>query len=277
MSPEEPDPLEVELVLEAIRLRYGYDFRNYSSDSIARRLKLAAAKVGAAHLGDLIHRLVHDPQVFISVLDTLTVRFTEMFRDPSFFQAFRALVLPILRTYPQLKIWHAGCASGEEVYSTAILLIEANLYERTHLYATDVSSVALEQAREGVYPLSTFSVSADKYKHAGGSRPFTDYWSIGYGHVAIREDVRRNVHFFQHDLVSDYALGEMHVIICRNVLMYFDQQLRQRVYSMFSDGLCRGGFLCLGTSESIPPQQREAYDEVSSAARIFRHRSYRDA
>src|SRR5690606_27387796 len=125
ISPDEPDPLEVELVLQAIQARYGYDFRNYSPDSMGRRLKLAAAKVGAAHLGELLHRLLRDPQVFSSVLDTLTVRFTEMFRDPDFYQALRSYVLPILRTYPQLKIWHAGCASGEEAYSTAMLLIEA--------------------------------------------------------------------------------------------------------------------------------------------------------
>ncbi len=276
MSLEEPDKLEVELVLQAIQSRYGYDFRNYSADSIARRLQLAAVKVGALHLGDLLHRLLRDVDVFTSVLDSLTVRFTELFRDPSFYLAFRSNVLPILRTYPQLKIWHAGCASGEEVYSTAILLSEEGLYDRSQIYATDISTVALEQAREGVYPAGTLPKSSEQYLCAGGKSDFAQYWSVGYGHIAAVESLRRNVHFFQHNLVSDYALGEMHVIICRNVLMYFNQELRERVFGMFAKGLYRGGFLCLGSNEALPTHQRGAYDELCPSERIFRHRSYGD-
>ncbi|HKY41207.1 MAG TPA: protein-glutamate O-methyltransferase CheR [Polyangiaceae bacterium] len=265
--------LELRLLLEAIYLRYGYDFRKYAEDSMARRVQAAAAKVGARHLGELQHRLLTEPETFSGVLDVLTVRVTEMFRDPSFYRALQQLVVPVLRTYPQLKIWHAGCASGEEVYATAILLTEAGLYERSQIYATDMSSVAVEQAREGVYLEALLSTFEQNYRAAGGARDFDSYWSRAYGRVSIRPALKQNVHFFQHDLVSDYSLGEMHVVFCRNVLIYFGDELRQRVFRLFADGLVHGGFLCLGSSESLPAAQRPFYQELSSADRIFRQRS----
>jgi chemotaxis protein methyltransferase CheR len=263
--------LELQLLLEAIYLRYGYDFRQYAEDSMERRAQAAAAKVGARHLGELQHRLLREPEIFSGILDVLTVRVTEMFRDPGFYRALRQLVLPVLHTYPQLKIWHAGCASGEEVYATAILLTEAGLYERTQIYATDMSSVAVEQAREGVYLETLLEGFEKNYRAGGGERDFDAYWSRAYGRISIRPSLKQNVHFFQHDLVSDYSLGEMHVIFCRNVLIYFGDELRQRVFSLFADGLARGGFLCLGASESLPPAQRPYYQELSAADRIFRH------
>jgi len=273
--PDEPsaEQLELRLLLEAIYLRYGYDFRSYAEDSIARRVQAAAAKVGARHLGELQHRLLREPETFSGILDVLTVRVTEMFRDPGFYRALQQLVLPVLRTYPQLKIWHAGCASGEEVYATAILLTEAGLYERSQIYATDMSSIAVEQAREGVYLETLLEGFEKNYRAAGGERDFDAYWSRAYGHVSIRPALKQNVHFFQHDLVSDYSLGEMHVIFCRNVLIYFGEGLRQRVFSLFADGLARGGFLCLGASEALPAAQRPFYQELSAADRIFRQRS----
>jgi chemotaxis protein methyltransferase CheR len=265
--------LELRLLLEAIYLRYGYDFRRYAEDSIARRVQTAAAKVGARHLGELQHRLLREPEIFSDILDMLTVRVTEMFRDPGFYRALRQLVLPVLRTYPQLKIWHAGCASGEEVYATAILLTEAGLYERSQIYATDMSSLAVEQAREGVYLENVLESFEQNYRAAGGEQDFDAYWSRAYGRISIRPALKQNVHFFQHDLVSDYSLGEMHVIFCRNVLIYFGDELRQRVFELFADGLARGGFLCLGASEALPAAQRPFYQELSAADRIFRQRS----
>jgi chemotaxis protein methyltransferase CheR len=267
------EQLEVKLLLEAIYLRYGYDFRKYAEESIGRRVQAAAARVGVRHLGELQHRLLVEPELFGNILDVLTVRVTEMFRDPSFYRALKKLVLPLLRTYPQLKIWHAGCASGEEVYATAILLTEAGLYERAQIYATDMSSVALEQAREGIYPQASHAGFERNYRSAGGQLDFDAYWSSAYGRVSIRPELKRNVHFFQHDLVSDYSLGEMHLIFCRNVLIYFGEELRQRVFALFSDGLARGGFLCLGASEALPTAQRAFYQELSAAERIFRQRS----
>ncbi len=268
----EAEQLEVSLLLEAIHSRYGYDFRNYAPDSMRRRVAAAAAKVGAKHLGELQHRLLREPQTFSTILDVLTVRVTDMFRDPAFYRALKTLVVPVLRTYPRLKIWHSGCASGEEVYATAIVLSEAGLYDRAQIYATDMSSVAVAQAREGVYPESMFDEFARNYREAAGEQDFSRYWSRAYGSISIVPALKRNVHVFQHDLVSDYSLGEMQLIFCRNVLIYFGDELRQRVFQLFADGLLRSGFLCLGASEALPPQQRSQYDEVSAAARIYRHR-----
>lgn len=268
----EADQLEAALVLEAIHARYGYDFRSYTADSITRRVHAAAAKVGAAHLGELLHRVVHEPEVFATVLEVLTVKVTEMFRDPPLYRALKRLVLPVLRTYPQLKIWHAGCASGQEVYATAIMLSEAGLYDRAQIYATDMSHTAVAQAREGLYAEDTLAGYASNYREAGGEQDFDAYWSRAYGHASIRPALKRNVHFFQHDLVSDYSLGEMQLIFCRNVLIYFGSELRQRVFRLFADGLGRGGFLCLGASEALPPAQQSEYVEVSANDRIFRRR-----
>jgi len=276
MSPgaeAEAEQLEVHLVLEAIHARYGYDFRQYGRDSMTRRLVAAAAKIGAKHLGELQHRLVREPEVFSAILDVLTVRVTEMFRDPPFYRALQQMVLPVLRTYPQLKIWHAGCASGEEVYTTAILLSEAGLYERAQIYATDMSSVAVQQARDGVYPERMLEDFTRNYLAVGGERQFASYWSRAYGSISISPALKKNVHVFQHDLVSDYSLGEMNVIFCRNVLIYFGSELRQRVFTLFADGLSRGGFLCLGSSEGLPELERARYQEVAGPERIFRRRS----
>lgn len=273
MSDDPLEALEVRLLLDGIKARYGYDFRQYAADSMLRRVRAAAAKVGAKHLGELQHRLLHEPEVFSVVLDVLTVRVTEMFRDPSFYRALRQLVLPVLRTYPQLKIWHAGCASGEEVYATAILLSEAGLYERTQIYATDVSSVAVEQTREGVYLDTALLEFERNYRQSGGEGDLGAYFSRAYGRVSVRPTLKKNVHVFQHDLVSDYSLGEMQVIFCRNVLIYFGDELRQRAFALFADALSRGGFLCLGASEALPSQQRARYQEVAPNERIFRQRS----
>ena len=272
-GPDAHTPLEVRLLLEAIYERHGYDFREYTADSIERRVLTAAAQLGASNLGELQHRVIHHPADFAAVLDVLTVRVTEMFRDPSFYRALRDLVLPLLRSYPELKIWHAGCASGEEVYATAILLKESNLYDRAQIYATDVSGVAIEQAREGVYPDSQLSAFAANYYASGGTEDFESYWSRGYGRISIRESLRANAHFFQHDLVSDYSPGEMHLIFCRNVLIYFGAELRQRVFGLIGDTLAHRGFLCLGASEGLPANQRESYEDMSRAERIFRRRS----
>jgi chemotaxis protein methyltransferase CheR len=274
MLPEtELEELELRLLLDAIHTCYGYDFRKYAVDSMRRRVAAAAAKVGVRHLGELQHRLLREPQTFSAILDVLTVRVTEMFRDPPVYQALRELVLPSLRTYPQLKIWHAGCASGEEAYATAILLSEAGLYERSQIYATDMSSVAVEQARDGVYPEGMLSDFARNYRDSGGQRDFDGYWSRAYGNISILPALKRNVHVFQHNLACDYSLGEMQLIVCRNVLIYFSDELRQRAFELFGAGLARGGFLCLGASEALPAQQRSKFQEVSGSARIYRQRS----
>jgi len=268
----ESEQIEVRLVLEAIHLKYGYDFRDYSSQAIERRVKSALKKSGLAHLGELLHRLLNEPPFFARLVDDLTIQVSEMFRGPAFYRTFGDRVLPILRTYPKLKIWHAGCASGEEVYTTAILLAEADLYDRIQIYATDISSRALDQAKEGVYAAARAESFAKNYASAGGKQRFQDYYSSRYEHIALRETLRRNIVFFQHDLMHDYALGEMNVIFCRNVLMYFGDALRERVLPMLARGLYRGGFLCLGESETIPASQTSTFAAFAANDRIYRRR-----
>jgi chemotaxis protein methyltransferase CheR len=237
-----------------------------------RRLEAAAAKVGAAHFGELQHRLLYEPEIFSVVLDMLTVRVTEMFRDPDFYRAVRDLVLPMLRTYPQLKIWHAGCASGEEVYATAILLADAGIYDRVQIYATDVSAAAVAQARDGVYSEASFDQFEANYRAMGGN-DLARYFSRAYGSVSVLPSLKRNVHVFQHDLVSDYSLGEMQLVFCRNVLIYFGLALRRRVLGLFDEALSGGGFLCLGASEALPTDESEKYRQLVPTLRIFQRRS----
>jgi chemotaxis protein methyltransferase CheR len=264
--------IEVRLVLEAIYARYGYDFRDYTPESISRRLQTALTKSGAAHFGEFQHRLLTEPAFFASVIDDLTVQVSAMFRDPNFYRTFREHVIPTLRTYPQIKIWHAGCATGEEVYTMAILLHEENLYDRAQIYATDVSSRAIEQAREGVYSESEAASFEANYVQSGGRGQFTDHCSSAYGCIAIKETLRKNVVFFQHDLVTDHALGEMHVVFCRNVLIYFGETLRERVFDLITGCLFRGGFVCLGNSERVPSSRAEHFEAIGPVERIYRKR-----
>ena len=272
-EPSEIEAIEQRLVLEAIHQRYGYDLRNYQPESLRRRLKACLARSGLAHFGELQHRLLESPEFFSSLLDQLTVQVSEMFRDPAFYRVFRERVVPLLRTYPEIRIWHAGCASGEEPYASAILLAEEQLIDRTQIYATDLSARAVERAREGVFPDSLIALFSENYRQAGGKRQFMDHCSAAYGKFTLAEALRESVVFFQHDLVSDYALGEMQVVFCRNVLIYFASDVRTRVLSMFGDSLCRGGFLCLGANESLPRAFTRDFSEFSAEQRIFQKRA----
>ncbi len=246
------ESIEIQLFLEGVHARYGYDLREYAKPSMRRRVLAALAFSGAPNLGELLHRVLNDRELFTEVLERLTVRVSELFRDPEFYRAYRATVVPLLRTYPRLKIWHAGCASGEEAYSSAIVLCDEGLYDRTQIYATDLSPRALEHAKDGVYPGAVLPAFETKHQLAGGISPLEDHVTTAYGQIAMREHVRRNILFFQHDLVNDHVFGEMHVIFCRNVLMYFGEDLRERVLRKLAASLCPGGFLCLGSSERPP-------------------------
>jgi chemotaxis protein methyltransferase CheR len=271
----EPDveDLEVSLLLDAIASKYGHDLRGYHPASMKRRVQTALSKSGAVSLGDLQHRLLHDPTLFASVLDDLTVQVSEMFRDPSMYLKFRREVVPILRTYPQLKIWHAGCSSGEEVYASAILLREEGLYDRTQIYATDLSPGALARAREGVYSEERMITFGANYRAAGGEGRLEDHTTSGYGAVAFAASLRKNVLFFHHDLVGDHVFGQMQVIFCRNVLIYFGREFRMRVMTKLAAGLCRGGFLVLGSSEHLGrAEQRLGFAEFDAREHIYRYR-----
>jgi chemotaxis protein methyltransferase CheR len=273
MSPElDVEELEIRLLLEAIHARYGYRFQDYAPSSMRRRVKVALARSGLGNFGDLQHRLLVDADFFATMLDDLTVRVSDVFRDPSFYRVFREAVVPILHTYPLLKIWHAGCASGEEVYTMAILLAEEKLYERSQIYATDMSLKALELARAGVYAEDQTPNFAKNYLESGGKQRFEDYYSRAYGRIVVRENLRRNIVFFQHDLASDHALGEMHVVLCRNVLIYFGAALRGRALGIFGDCLEHGGFLCLGKNEGLPADASARFSEFSASERIYRRR-----
>jgi chemotaxis protein methyltransferase CheR len=266
------EEIEVRLVLEAIYARYGYDFRGYAPEAMRRRVQAALARSGERHLGTFQHRILSEPEFFGRAVDDLTVQVSELFRDPHFYRAFRERVVPRLRTYPQIKIWHAGCASGEEVYASAILLAEENLYERAQIYATDMSKHAVERASEGTYAASQVDLFAENYRRAGGLRRLEDYFSLHSGRIAIDERWKRNVVFCQHDLASDYGPGEMQVVFCRNVLIYFGTTLRERAFGVFADSLCRGGFLCLGGSERVEPSCEGVFGEFAAVERIFRRK-----
>jgi chemotaxis protein methyltransferase CheR len=266
----EAERIELGLVLDAIHARYGYDLRGYAQAPLQRRLRSLLARTGAVHLGELQHRLLHDAQFFGSVLHSLTVQVSAMFRDPTFYRALRQRVIPILRTYPEIKIWHAGCSSGEEAYAMAVLLVEEGLYDRTRIYATDISAAALERAREGVYDLECARAFSNDYAASGGTRALEEYYRVQRGQIVVDERLRRNMVFFQHNLVSDHSLGEMHVILCRNVLIYFGAPLRERVLGTLATGLRRGGFLCLGASESLPESRSREFGNFESLERIYR-------
>jgi chemotaxis protein methyltransferase CheR len=265
---EETEALEVRLLLEAINAQYGYDLRDYAASSMRRRVLAALARSGLPHLGELQHKVLADPVFFAAVLDALTVRVSELFRDPGFCLAFRSQVVPILRTYPLFKIWHAGCANGEEIYTTAIILQEEGLYDRAQIYATDLSHEALDQARQGIYPAAHLPRFTENYQRAGGRASLAAYYTEAYDRLAMRESLRRNVVFFQHNLVSDHVFGEMNVIVCRNVLIYFGPALKERVLQKFEQSLCPRGFLCLGTSEHL--SSHKAFAEFAGRDRIFR-------
>lgn len=271
MSSDDTERIEIRLLCEAIHQRYGYDFRNYAADSLERRLRAAMQRLGVPNLGELMHRTLTDPGVFRSLLSHLTVQVTEMFRDPTFYAAFRREVVPVLRTYPELKVWHAGCATGEEVYATAIVLMEENLYDRSQIYGTDIDQTAIDRARDGIYDDSHLDDFAESYRLAGGKGALSDYITQRYSRFAVAQKLRSNVVFFQHDLTCDYALGEMTVIFFRNVGIYFNEMLRERVYSMLQAGLRPGGFLCLGASETVPLSLRGPLAEFVARERIWRN------
>lgn len=271
VATDDTEALEIRLLLEAIYAQYGYDLRDYALSSMHRRVQAALVASGLPHLGELQHRLLVDPTFFAEVLETLTVRVSELFRDPDFYLAFRAQVVPVLRTYPLFKIWHAGCANGEEVYAMAIMLQEEGLYDRAQIYATDLSHEALDHARQGIYPSAQLAKFTDNYQRAGGTAGLAAYYTEAYDRLAMRESLRRNVVFFQHNLVSDHVFAEMNVIVCRNVLIYFGPSLKERVLAKFEQSLCPRGFLCLGTSEHLTSYPtHKSFEEFAPRERIYR-------
>lgn len=274
------EEIEIQLVLEAMQLRYGYDFTGYSRETIRRRLASNLSKTGlkgrqsrCERISDMIPKILHDPEFFGSIVRDISITVTEMFRDSSVYLALREKVLPVLRTYPFINIWHAGCATGQEVYSLAIVLKEEGLYDRSQIYATDMNDDALSKAREGIYPINEIGSYTRNYQQSGGRKSFADYYHAKYDHACIDQSLKRNITFANHNLVTDGVFAEMHLVLCRNVFIYFDKALQNRVLRLFSDSLCRGGFLCLGGSESLAfsAVERE-FSEFAGDEKIYRKR-----
>lgn len=243
--------IEVNLLLEAIYQRYGYDFRQYSQASIQRRLLHHLTKTEFPTISDLIPKILHDEAFFTALFFDLSVTVTEMFRDPWFYLALRKKVVPFLKTFPFINVWQAGCATGEEVYSLAILLKEEGLYDRARIYATDFNDAVLEKAKARIYPLERIKEYSLNYQKAGGQKSLADYYRARYQSIIIDASLQDHITFANHNLATDGVFGEMHLILCRNVLIYFDRTLQNRVLSIFRDSLCYNGFLCLGSKETI--------------------------
>ena len=268
-----PTDLEIELrtLVEAVYLKYNYDFRDYTGASRKRRLLLAMREMECATVSALQEKVMHDPGAFARLLGYLTIPVTEMFRDPEYYAALRAEVLPVLKTYPSLKIWIAGCSTGEEVYSMAILLSEEGLLERSIVYATDINPGALEAARRGVFPLDRMRLYTENYQKAGGVRAFSDYYTAAYGGALFDRALVENVSFADHSLATDTVFSETHFISCRNVMIYFNRRLQDRVLDLFHESLCHRGFLGLGSKESIEFSSHAArFELLARRERLYR-------
>lgn len=248
---ENIEELEMGLLLEGVRRIYGVDFSGYTQGSLRRRLRHWLAESPFDSISHAQASVLRDARVFASLLQGITINVTEMFRDPPLFRAMRDQVIPFLQAHPFVKIWHAGCASGEEAYSMAILLHEAGLQGRYRMYATDINDAVLGRAREGIYPLKAMQSSTRNYHASGGVASFADYYTACYGHAAFSASLREHLVFGHHDLAADTGLDDMHLVLCRNVMIYFKPALKARCLALFDGCLLPGGFLCLGSKEAL--------------------------
>jgi chemotaxis protein methyltransferase CheR len=268
---EEVERLEIDLLLEGIFRRYGFDFREYAPASLKRRLWRRISAEGLTSVSALQDRILHDPACMERLLLDLSINVTAMFRDPSFYAAFREKVVPQLRTYPFTRIWNAGCSTGEEAYSIAILLEEEGVYDKARIYATDINETVLDQAKAGVFPLDKMREYTQNYIKAGGKRAFSEYYIAAYDGARFDRSLTRNILFAQHNLVSDGSFNEFNVIICRNVMIYFDKTLQDHVHELFYDSLAMFGSLCLGQKESIGfSPYIGSFEELDRDAKIYR-------
>ncbi|MDB5081388.1 MAG: methyltransferase, CheR-type [Chloroflexi bacterium] len=268
---QERENLEIELLLEAIFRYYGFDFRDYAPASLRRRIIKARDQEGISTITGLTERLLHNPNYLDRFVQALSVNVTSMFRDPEFFLTFRKKVVPMLRTYPSIQIWNAGCSTGEEAYSLAILLEEEGLYARTRIYATDINEEVLKKAREGIFPLEDMKDYTANYMKAGGEKSFSEYYSANYGNAIMRPGLGKNITFAQHNLVTDGPFNQFQVICCRNVTIYFNKELKNRVHELLYQSLVNFGILGLGSKESIhftPKQGR--YEQVENTISLYR-------
>ncbi|NCI46593.1 CheR family methyltransferase [Sediminibacterium soli] len=268
------DRAAIEDILRVVARHYGYDFSGYAYASLVRRINRFAQETRCGSLYDLKYRLLNDEHSFRHFLAEITVNVTEMFRDPLYYRVLREKVLPVLASYPIIKIWHAGCSSGEEVFSMCILLQEYGLLERTQLHATDINPANLDKARKGILPLRSMREYTANYQQSGGNQEFADYYTAMYDHAIIHGELRKKILFSQHNLVSDQAFQEFQLISCRNVLIYFNRDLQNRVLNLFNESLSPLGFLSLGMKESVRFSDISGtFGEVQTGTKIYRRKN----
>jgi chemotaxis protein methyltransferase CheR len=265
--------IEFRLLIDAIYHLYHYDFREYAPASLRRRLKAALPRFDCGTLSQLQDRVMHEPEVFTTLLDYLTIQVSEMFRDPLYFRALREQVVPLLRTYPSLKVWVAGCSAGEEAYSIAILLREEGLLARTLIYATDINTRTLQKAAAGVYDVDRIAGFTLNHRGSGANTSLSDYYTAAYGRAVFDKSLRDHIVFSDHSLATDSVFAEVHLVSCRNVLIYFNRELQDRALGLFHESLCRQGFLGLGSKESLRfSAQAEAFEPLVRQERIYQKR-----
>jgi len=265
------EEIELDLLLEAIWRHYHYDFRGYSRGSLHRRMARAQQRHGFDSLSQLQHRLLRDPALFADLMGFLTIQVSEMFRDPAYFRELREQVVPHLRTYPSLKVWIAGCANGEEFYSLAILFREEGLEDRTIFYCTDISPAALEKAQAGIYDLDRIQQFTENHRQSGGTRSLSDYYTAAYGAAVFDKTLRKRAVFAEHNLASDQVFAEVQLVSSRNVLIYFDRDLQDRALGLFGESLVRGGFLGLGSKETLRfSRHSDGFADFDEGEKIYR-------
>ena len=263
--------IELELLLQAVFMKYGYDFRNYTKSHLKRRIHQRLRLSNIKTISELQNRVLWDKSFFRVLLQDLSINVTEMFRDPEFYKSFRQNVIPNLKTYAHIKVWHAGCSTGEEVYSLAIILKEEKLLSKSQIYATDINKNVLEIARQGIYTKKDMELYGQNYSKAGGTGKLSDYYTSKYGSVIFDKSLSKNIVFADHNLVIDSAFAEVNLVFCRNVLIYFDKSLQEKVLGLFSNSLAKRGFLCLGTKESLKFTSHEKdFDTVDKELKIYK-------
>jgi chemotaxis protein methyltransferase CheR len=269
---DDPERIEVDLLLEAVYRKYHYDFRGYARASLRRRLWRRAHEEHVRTLSGLQEKVLHDPLVMERLLRDLSINVTEMFRDPAFFRAVRERVVPILRTYPYVRVWNAGCSTGEETFSLAIVLEEAGLLDRTRIYATDMNDDVLQRARGGRFPLDKMRRYTENYHRAGGTGDFSRFFTVQGDRAVFRNDLMENAVFAQHNLAQDSSFNEFQLVVCRNVLIYFGRPLQERVHDLFLESLARFGVLALGHKESVVASHEDRYELIDPAEKLYRRK-----
>ena len=271
LKPPSDSDIELRLLMEAIYLKYSYDFRDYTGASQKRRVNHALSQFGLPNISALQEKVLHEPAFFTRLLQYLTIPVSEMFRDPAYFLALRRQVIPVLQTYPSIKIWVAGCSTGEEVFSLAILLREEGLLERSQIYATDINPASLDKARAGIFALDALRTYTANYQRAGGVHAFSDYYTAAYDAARFDPSLCANVVFADHSLATDSVFAETQLVSCRNVLIYFNRPLQDRALGLFHESLGRRGFLGLGAKESIDfSGYADRFEPLARAERIYR-------